>query len=197
MLVSQPAGLSRRVPQGGWRCHSLPASSWSTIVKLCSQMPSRIASQAEVGPRSPDVGVEAISKILVDAVRPESSIRSVLSLKMDMAAVRNYMRYLAHTFNGAGASHDPRVFEIAAAELPTRASSMVEVPRSVEWLVPMCGHAFELIVSGRLVHADDLVLNRPRCSPTMCSARRNGEGDRGWTLSVLGSVATPRHRLYL
>jgi hypothetical protein len=38
---------------------------------------------------------------------------------------------------------------------------MIEQPQSVERMVPACKHAFELIVSGRLLHDDDPVLTDP------------------------------------
>jgi phage terminase large subunit-like protein len=68
-------------------------------------------------------------------------------------------------------------FELAAADLTDEGIPMIEVPQSVERMVPACGHAFELIVSGRLVHDADPVLE----DHVLSAVQR--EGERGWTLS--------------
>jgi phage terminase large subunit-like protein len=98
-------------------------------------------------------------------------------MKMDIAAVKNHIRKLAHTFTVTVVSYDPRFFELAAVDLADEGINMVEQPQSVERMVPACGHAFELIVSGRLVHDDDPVLT----DHVLSAVQR--EGERGWTLS--------------
>ena len=96
---------------------------------------------------------------------------------MDVGQVKNYIRELARTYTVTGVSYDPRFFELAAADLTDEGINMIEQPQSVERMVPVCGHAFELIVSGRLVHHDDPVLT----DHVLSAVQR--EGERGWTLS--------------
>jgi len=98
-------------------------------------------------------------------------------LRMDMAAVKNHIRQLARTYNVTAVSYDPRFFELAAAELLDEGINMIEVPQSVERMTRVCGHAYELIVSGRLVHDADAVLE----DHVLSAVQR--EGERGWTLS--------------
>jgi phage terminase large subunit-like protein len=98
-------------------------------------------------------------------------------MKLDIGAVKAHIRELARTYTVTGVSYDPRFFELAAADLTDEGIPMIEQPQSVERMVPACKHAFELIVSGRLVHDDDPVLT----DHVLSAVQR--EGERGWTLS--------------
>lgn len=74
-------------------------------------------------------------------------------------------------------AYDPRRFELAAQQLLVEGLPMTEFPQSVERMVPACGHAYEAIVSGRMVHDGNPVL----ANHVLSAARR--ESERGWTLS--------------
>lgn len=73
--------------------------------------------------------------------------------------------------------YDPRLFELAASMLEDRGFLVVEMPQSPERMGPACGHAFDLIVEGSVVHVDDPVF----ASHVNGAARRQNERD--FTLS--------------
>ena len=54
-----------------------------------------------------------------------------------------------------GVVYDPAFFERSAQALRERGVNMIEFPQSNSRMVPACGHAYELICSGQVVHDDD------------------------------------------
>lgn len=73
--------------------------------------------------------------------------------------------------------YDPRFFELIAVMLTDRGFLVVEMPQSPERMAPACGHLYDEIISGRVLHSADPIF----ASHVNSAARR--ESDRGFTLS--------------
>jgi len=95
----------------------------------------------------------------------------------DVADVLAYLRDLADRYRLVRVPYDPRFFDLAARQLQDEGIPMLEVPQSPERMIPICGHAWELIVSKRIAHDGDPILE----DHVLSAVQRPGE--RGWTLS--------------
>ena len=79
------------------------------------------------------------------------------------------------TGNLRGVVYDPAFFERSAQALAERGVVMIEFPQSNPRMVPACGHAYELICTGQVVHDDDPVSTQQVVNGVMHPA---GEGWR-------------------
>lgn len=97
--------------------------------------------------------------------------------KLDVGDVMQHIRDVADRLDVAAVAYDPRFFDVPAGMLMDEGVPMLEVPQSPERMVPACGHAWEQIVAGQVVHDGDPVLE----DHVLSAARRQSE--RGWSLS--------------
>jgi|TARA_Y100000034_G_scaffold63208_1_gene76464 phage terminase large subunit-like protein len=97
--------------------------------------------------------------------------------KIDVAEVMEHIRALSFRYKVREVAYDPRFFDVPAQMLMDEGIPMVEIPQSVERMVPACGHAYTAIAAGDVVHDGDPVLEEH----VLSAAQRPGE--RGWTLS--------------
>lgn len=96
---------------------------------------------------------------------------------LDVAAVERAIRVLHQTGNLVEMAYDPAFFERSAQALADEGVKMVEFPQAPARMVPACGHAYELIVAGSVVHDDDAVSS---AQVTAAVPKASGEG---WRLS--------------
>ena len=97
--------------------------------------------------------------------------------RIEFIEIRQFLRDLAKQYNVRRYVGDPRFLELMWQELLDEGYPMEDFPQSAERMVPACGNAYELIVSGRLVHGGDATLT----DHVLSAAQR--PSDRGWTLS--------------
>lgn len=76
-----------------------------------------------------------------------------------------------------GVVYDPRFFQLAAEQLEDEGVEVVEFDQQPARMVPACGHAFQLIVDGLIVHDGD-----PELTAHVVAAVKR-EQERGFTLS--------------
>jgi phage terminase large subunit-like protein len=74
---------------------------------------------------------------------------------LETSDVMAFLRELALTYDLRQVSFDPRLFELAGAQLLDEGLPMVEVPQSVERMTPIVGAAFEAIRRQELTHTPD------------------------------------------
>jgi phage terminase large subunit-like protein len=96
---------------------------------------------------------------------------------IDVAGVEAHLRKLHRTLNVKEFAYDPAYFERSAQALADDGLPMLEFPQSSQRMVPACGHAYEVICSGRVVHGGDPIFSDQVQS---ASPRVTGEG---WRLS--------------
>ena len=96
---------------------------------------------------------------------------------VDVAAVEAHLLALHRERNVVEFAYDPAYFERSAQALADDGLPMVEFPQSAARMVPACGHAYELITGGRVVHAGD-----PVFVDQVVSAVPRAAGE-GWRLS--------------
>lgn len=94
---------------------------------------------------------------------------------LDIAAIEQHLRALHRTGNLVSCAYDPAWFERSAQALSDDGVAMLEVPQSAARMVPACGHAYELIASGRLRHDFDDV---PSKQVVNAVPKASGEGWR-------------------
>ncbi len=97
--------------------------------------------------------------------------------RIDHLVVMEHLREVCTKYDVKSIAYDPRFFEVPAQLLLDEGLPMIEVPQSIERMVPACGHLYDLIVAGTLAHNDDRQLN----NHVMAAVRRDSE--RGWILS--------------
>jgi phage terminase large subunit-like protein len=71
---------------------------------------------------------------------------------LDIAGIERQIRELHATGNLRACAYDPAFFERSAQALLDDGVAMIEVPQSSARMVPACGHAYEVIVAGYVVH---------------------------------------------
>jgi hypothetical protein len=76
---------------------------------------------------------------------------------LDLMAVEQAIRVLHRTGNLSACAYDPAYFERSAQVLEDEGVAMLEFPQTHQRMVPACGHAFEMILAGQVVHDDDPV----------------------------------------
>jgi len=96
---------------------------------------------------------------------------------IDLGAVKAHIREQHNRYRLKAVTFDPAYFELVAAELGDEGIPMLRFPQTPSRMVPACQQAYELIVSGGLVHDGDPVLT----DHVLSAARR--ESDKGWVLS--------------
>lgn len=74
---------------------------------------------------------------------------------LDVELIEQHIRTLHRTGNLRACAYDPAWFERSAQALAADGVAMLEVPQSASRMVPACGHAYELIVAGKVVHDFD------------------------------------------
>lgn len=97
--------------------------------------------------------------------------------KIDHRDVFAHIRSQAVGEGFRGVVYDPRFFQLAAVELEDDGIEVVEFDQQPARMSPACGHAFELIVNGGIVHGGD-----PDLSAHVLAAVKR-EQERGFTLS--------------
>lgn len=97
--------------------------------------------------------------------------------RIDHLEVMQYVRQIANTYRVQTISYDPRFFEVPAQMLADEGFPMLEMPQSIERMIPICGRFYEAIIGGEIAHEDDPTLT----NHVLAAVRR--ESDRGWTLS--------------
>ena len=96
---------------------------------------------------------------------------------LDTATVMAFLRDLALTYDVRAVAYDPRLFEVAGAQLADEGLPMLETPQSVERMTPIVGAAYEAIRRRELSHDDDRHLERH----VVAAVTRPNE--RGFTIS--------------
>lgn len=96
---------------------------------------------------------------------------------VDVAGVEHHLRELHRIFNVAEFVYDPAYFQRSAEILADDGLPMVEYPQTGSRMIPACGHAYELIVAGRIAHEGS-----PTFTDQVLSAAQRMT-DNGWRLS--------------
>jgi phage terminase large subunit-like protein len=94
---------------------------------------------------------------------------------LDIAAIEQQIKALHRTGNLVSCAYDPAWFERSAQALLDDGVPMLEVPQSPQRMVPACGHTYEQIVAGRVVHDFSWEATQ---QVTAASPRASGEGWR-------------------
>lgn len=97
--------------------------------------------------------------------------------RIDHLEVVDHIRAKGREFTITEITYDPRFFEVPARILEDEGFNMVEFPQSAERMSPACGHAFEVIVDGGVIHDGDQDL----AEHVQAAVPRPNE--RGFTLS--------------
>ena len=95
----------------------------------------------------------------------------------DVTDVMAHIRSQADAFRVRAVTYDPRYFDVPAKMLEDEGIPMVEFAQSPERMVPACGLAYQLIVSGQIVHG-----GQPTFTAHVLNAVQR-TSERGWTLS--------------
>jgi len=96
---------------------------------------------------------------------------------IDVVAIETHLTDLHQKYNVIEFSFDPAYFQRSAEVLADNGLRMVEFPQSAQRMVPACGNAYELIVSGKVVHDGS-----PMFTDQVLSAAQRMT-DSGWRLS--------------
>lgn len=96
---------------------------------------------------------------------------------IDIGSIEEHLRSLHTTHNVQEFAYDPAYFQRSAEALSDDGLPMVEYPQSSQRMVPACGTAYEMIVSGKLVHDGS-----PAFTDQVLSAAQRMT-DNGWRLS--------------
>ncbi len=88
-----------------------------------------------------------------------------------------FLRDLALTYDVRTVGYDPRLFEVAGAQLLDEGLPMEEVPQPVERMTGIVGAAFEAIRRREVTHPDDKLFERH----VLAAVTRPNE--RGFTIS--------------
>lgn len=180
-LTKQPENEFRRFYLNQWTRSAsswLPAGTWAAC---------RSGLDIEFG-APVFVGVDAAlyhdstAVVVVAPVDERFVVRSRIWVpnadnKIDLAEVMQHLRDLAQLYRLQTVAYDPRFFDVPAGMLADEGIPMLEVPQSAERMMPACGEAWELIVSRRVAHDGDPVLE----DHVLSAQQRPSE--RGWTLS--------------
>lgn len=97
--------------------------------------------------------------------------------RLEVAAVEHYLRELHARYDVVEFAYDPAYFQRSAEILADDGLPMVEFPQSRQRMVPACGHAYELIVAGKVLHDGSPVYT----DQVLSAAQRMT--DDGWRLS--------------
>lgn len=97
--------------------------------------------------------------------------------RLEVAAVEQYLRDVHRRYEVVEFAYDPAYFQRSAEILADDGLPMVEFPQSRQRMVPACGHAYELIVGGRVLHDGSPVYT----DQVLSAAQRMT--DDGWRLS--------------
>jgi phage terminase large subunit-like protein len=96
---------------------------------------------------------------------------------VDVAAIEQHLRELHREFTVKEFVFDPAYFLRSAEHLADDGLPMVEFPQSAARMIPACGHAYELIVNGKVAHDGS-----PTFTDQVLSAAQRMT-DQGWRLS--------------
>jgi phage terminase large subunit-like protein len=96
--------------------------------------------------------VQVRGDMIVTSAQPFVPVNGVA---LDVAAIEQAIRMLHRSGNLVECAYDPAYFERSAQALSDEGVAMVEFPQSPQRMVPACGHAYELIVGGSVIHDDD------------------------------------------
>jgi len=96
---------------------------------------------------------------------------------LEVADVEQHLRTLHNTLNVQEFAYDPAFFQRSAEALYDDGLPMVEFPQSPQRMVPACGAAYDLIVSGKVLHD-----GQPMFTDQVMSAAQRMT-DNGWRLS--------------
>lgn len=178
----------RRMPEHDFRTKRL--NTWITSVQqwLPQGAWEGLRSDLEVPFGAPifvgiDVALyhDSMAVVLAAPVEERLVVRSRVwvaeSNKLDVFDLMAYLRELASLYKIQVAAYDPRYFDVPAGMLADEGIPMLEVPQSPERMIPACGEAFDLIVTGKVAHNGDPVLQ----DHVLSAQQRPSE--RGWTLS--------------
>lgn len=96
---------------------------------------------------------------------------------VDVAGVEQHLRSLHAEYQVREFVYDPAYFQRSAEALADDGLPMVEFPQSAARMIPACGHAYELIVNGKVSHEGS-----PTFTDQVLSAAQRMT-DQGWRLS--------------
>lgn len=97
--------------------------------------------------------------------------------RLEVASVEAYLRDLHQRYDVVEFAYDPAYFQRSAEILTDDGLPMVEFPQSRQRMIPACGHAYELIVAGKVIHDGSPVFT----DQVLSAAQRMT--DDGWRLS--------------
>lgn len=155
----------------------LPVGAWD-----------RCVGEVEIDPDLPafvgiDMALKHDSVAVVIAQEQENGICTQAMIwqpddfGIDVAGIEAHIRELHRNFNVQEFAFDPAYFQRSAEALADDGLPMVEYPQSASRMVPACGNAYELIVSGKLIHDGS-----PMFTDQVLSAAQRMT-DNGWRLS--------------
>lgn len=96
---------------------------------------------------------------------------------VDVSEVEHYLRELHAAYPVREFAFDPAYFQRSAETLSDEGLPMVEFPQNGQRMIPACGHAYELIVGGKVAHDGS-----PTFTDQVLSAAQRMT-DNGWRLS--------------
>ena len=96
---------------------------------------------------------------------------------IDLAGIEQHLRKLHLQYTVQEMVYDPAYFQRSAEALSDDGLPMVEFPQSSARMIPACGHAYEMIVAGKIAHDGS-----PTYTDQVLSAAQRLT-DQGWRLS--------------
>jgi phage terminase large subunit-like protein len=156
----------------------LPAGAWENLtvpeVAIDPDLPCFVG--IDMALKHDSIAV-VIAQQQVDKVAVTARIWLPDQRQMDVAEVEHHLRELHQKYSVIEFAYDPAYFERSAEILIDEGLPMLQFPQSAARMVPACGHAYELIVSGKLVHDGAPVFT----DQVLSAAQRLT--DQGWRLS--------------
>ena len=96
---------------------------------------------------------------------------------VDVSQVEHHLRELHTSYDVREFAFDPAYFQRSAEQLADEGLRMVEFPQVGQRMIPACGHAYEMIVGGKVAHDGS-----PTFTDQVLSAAQRMT-DNGWRLS--------------
>lgn len=155
----------------------LPVGTWD-----------RCVGEVELDPYLPSyVGIDmalkhdSVAVVIVQQQEKGICVQSAIwhpdDFGIDVSAIESHIRDLHRNYSVQEFAYDPAFFQRSAEALADDGLPMVEFPQSASRMVPACGNAYELIVSGKLIHDGS-----PMFTDQVLSAAQRMT-DNGWRLS--------------
>lgn len=155
----------------------LPVGAWERLlgtVTLDAQLPCWVG--IDMALKHDSIAV-VVAQPQGDRIALQARIWHPDVAPLDVADVEHHLRTLRTTLNVQEFAYDPAFFQRSAEALYDDGLPMVEFPQSPQRMVPACGAAYDLIVSGKVMHD-----GQPMFTDQVMSAAQRMT-DNGWRLS--------------